>query len=39
MEDICDVEKSTAKLAAQDPWWTPDTAAGYRLLNQGHLAG
>lgn len=39
MEDICDVEKSTAKLAAQAPWWTPGTAAGYHLLNQGHLAG
>ncbi len=37
--DIYDWEKSTARLAAQAPWWEPGTASGYHALNQGHLVG
>jgi CubicO group peptidase (beta-lactamase class C family) len=39
VEDIYDWEKSTARLAAQAPWWKPGTASGYHALNQGHLVG
>jgi len=39
VEDIYDWETSTAKLAAQAPWWEPGTASGYHALNQGHLVG
>ena len=38
-EDIYDWEMSTAKLAAQAPWWEPGTVSGYHALNQGHLVG
>ena len=38
-EDIYDWETSTAKLAAQAPWWEPGTVSGYHALNQGHLVG
>jgi CubicO group peptidase (beta-lactamase class C family) len=38
-EDIYDWETSTARLAAQAPWWKPGTASGYHALNQGHLVG
>lgn len=38
-DDICDLERSTALLAAQAPWWEPGTASGYHALNQGHLVG
>jgi CubicO group peptidase (beta-lactamase class C family) len=37
--DIYDWERSTAMLAAQEPWWEPGTASGYHALNQGHLVG
>lgn len=37
--DIYDWDASTAKLAAQAPWWEPGTASGYHALNQGHLVG
>lgn len=37
--DIFDWELSTAKLAAQAPWWTPGEGSGYHALNQGHLVG
>jgi CubicO group peptidase (beta-lactamase class C family) len=37
--DIYDWDKSTAMLAAQEPWWEPGTASGYHALNQGHLVG
>jgi CubicO group peptidase (beta-lactamase class C family) len=36
---ICDVERSTAVLAGQEPWWEPGTAAGYHCFSQGHLVG
>ena len=39
VEDMYDWETSTARLAAQAPWWTPGTASGYHALNQGHLVG
>ncbi|MEU9408214.1 serine hydrolase domain-containing protein [Streptomyces sp. NPDC048281] len=37
--DVCDVPASTARLAAQAPWWPSGTASGYHLLNYGHLVG
>ena len=39
IEDVYDREASTAKLAAQAPWWEPGTASGYHAQNQGHLVG
>ena len=39
VEDLYDWEKSTARMAAQAPWWTPGTASGYHALNYGHLVG
>lgn len=39
IEDVCDVEKSTVKLAQQSPWWTPGTASGYQVTTMGHLLG
>lgn len=38
-DDLYDWDRSTAMLAAQEPWWEPGTASGYHLLNQGHLIG
>jgi CubicO group peptidase (beta-lactamase class C family) len=38
-EQIADWELSTAKLAAQTPWWTPGDGSGYHLVTQGHLIG
>jgi CubicO group peptidase (beta-lactamase class C family) len=38
-EDMYDWEGSTARLAAQAPWWEPGTASGYHAHNQGHLVG
>jgi CubicO group peptidase (beta-lactamase class C family) len=39
MEDVCDVEKATALLAAQEPWWRPGDGSGYQAMNHGHLIG
>jgi CubicO group peptidase (beta-lactamase class C family) len=39
IEDVYDVDKSTAMLAAQAPWWDPGTASGYHALTYGHLIG
>jgi len=39
VEDMYDWETSTARLAAQAPWWEPGTASGYHAVNQGHLVG
>lgn len=39
VDDLYDWDRSTAMLAAQEPWWQPGTASGYHLLNQGHLVG
>lgn len=38
-EDVFHLRKSTEKLAAQEPWWTPGERNGYHLVNQGHLIG
>jgi CubicO group peptidase (beta-lactamase class C family) len=37
--DLYDWDRSTALLAAQEPWWEPGTASGYHALNMGHLVG
>jgi CubicO group peptidase (beta-lactamase class C family) len=37
--DMYDWETSTARLAAQAPWWEPGTAAGYHAHTFGHLIG
>jgi CubicO group peptidase (beta-lactamase class C family) len=37
--DLYDWEKSTARFAAQAPWWQPGSASGYHALNFGHLIG
>jgi CubicO group peptidase (beta-lactamase class C family) len=39
LTDMYDLERSTALLAAQAPWWEPGTASGYHALNYGHLLG
>ncbi|KAF4448735.1 hypothetical protein F53441_7902 [Fusarium austroafricanum] len=38
-EDLYDVERTTAMLERQAPWWEPGTASGYHALCFGHLAG
>lgn len=38
-EDLYDWDRTTARLAAQAPWWAPGTASGYHATNFGHLAG
>ena len=39
MDDVYDLEKSTALLAGQAPWWEPGTPSGYLALTFGHLIG
>jgi len=39
IQDMCDVEQATAKLARQAPWYEPGRASGYHGMNQGHLVG
>ena len=39
VEDLYDWNTSTARMAAQAPWWEPGTASGYHALNYGHLLG
>jgi CubicO group peptidase (beta-lactamase class C family) len=39
IDDVYDIDKSTAMLAAQAPWWEPGTASGYHALTYGHLIG
>ncbi len=39
LDDLYDLDKSTALLAAQAPWWEPGTASGYHMLTYGHLIG
>ncbi len=39
LTDMYDRETSTARLAAQAPWWEPGTASGYHANDQGHLVG
>lgn len=37
VEDLRDVEKVTALLAAQAPFWKPGSASGYHAATQGYL--
>jgi CubicO group peptidase (beta-lactamase class C family) len=39
IEDVYDWDTSTARLAAQAPWWEPGTASGYHMFTYGHLIG
>jgi CubicO group peptidase (beta-lactamase class C family) len=39
IQDMLDVEKSTAALARQAPWWEPGRTSAYHGMNQGHLVG
>lgn len=39
LEDLYDLERSTARLAGQAPWWEPGTASGYHANDYGHLVG
>jgi CubicO group peptidase (beta-lactamase class C family) len=39
IEDVYDWDESTARLAAQAPWWEPGTASGYHMFTYGHLIG
>jgi len=39
IDDLYDWDKSTARLAAQAPWWDPGTASGYHGMTFGHLIG
>ncbi|UPK90269.1 hypothetical protein LCI18_001204 [Fusarium solani-melongenae] len=39
LEDVCDVEAATQKLAHQAPLWAPGTAMGYHGVTQGFLVG
>lgn len=38
-EELYDWDKSTARLAAQAPWWEPGTASGYHVVTIGHIVG
>jgi CubicO group peptidase (beta-lactamase class C family) len=38
-DGMYDLERSTAALAAQAPWWEPGTTSGYHALSFGHLLG
>lgn len=37
VEDILDLEKSEAILAAQEPWYEPGSAPAYQIVCHGHL--
>ena len=39
LEDVCDVETATDKLARQATLWAPGTAMGYHGMTQGFLVG
>jgi len=39
VEDLYEWRSSTARMAAQAPWWPPGTASGYHAFNYGHLLG
>jgi CubicO group peptidase (beta-lactamase class C family) len=38
-QDLYDWDKCTSLLAAQEPWWSPGTSAGYHAITQGYLIG
>jgi CubicO group peptidase (beta-lactamase class C family) len=35
--ELLDLELSSRRLAAQEPWWEPGTASGYHMICYGHL--
>ena len=39
VEDIYDLDKIAAQLAAQELWWEPGTKSGYHAVTQGNLEG
>ncbi|MFJ9036940.1 serine hydrolase domain-containing protein [Streptomyces sp. NPDC102406] len=39
LADLYDWEKTTARLAATEPWWEPGTRSGYHALTYGFLVG
>lgn len=39
IEDVCDLDKATALLEQQAPFFTPGSASGYHSLTMGHLVG
>jgi CubicO group peptidase (beta-lactamase class C family) len=39
LEQLCDWELTTQRLAATQPWWEPGTMSGYHALTYGHLVG
>ncbi|MGH2602735.1 MAG: serine hydrolase domain-containing protein [Dehalococcoidia bacterium] len=39
VETLCDWERATSLLAAQEPWWEPGSASGYHAFTQGYLVG
>src|SRR5690242_6545078 len=39
LSDVYDWDTSTARLAAQAPWWAPGTASAYHAITYGHLIG
>ncbi|MCX4911089.1 serine hydrolase domain-containing protein [Streptomyces sp. NBC_00878] len=39
LEQLCDWELTTKRLAATEPWWEPGTASGYHALTYGFLVG
>jgi CubicO group peptidase (beta-lactamase class C family) len=39
IEDLYDWDESTARLAAQAPWWEPGAGSGYHGMTYGHLIG
>ncbi len=39
LEQLCDWELTTQRLAATEPWWVPGTRSGYHALTYGHLVG
>ncbi|MEV0266204.1 serine hydrolase domain-containing protein [Streptomyces sp. NPDC050617] len=39
VEDLCDWDTMTSRLAAAEPLWEPGTVSGYHALTYGHLVG
>ncbi|MFI9542414.1 serine hydrolase domain-containing protein [Streptomyces sp. NPDC052016] len=39
LEQLCDWELTTGRLAAMEPWWEPGTHSGYHAMTYGFLVG
>ncbi|MFE0254822.1 serine hydrolase domain-containing protein [Streptomyces sp. NPDC059010] len=39
LQQLCDWELTTRRLAAMEPWWAPGTQSGYHALTYGFLVG